>query len=398
MLLFENINIGAMLYRSLLVDDGSSDNSGNNDNTDGGDELGSSHSRDAYEFIAFILWYAAMITCCVVPTCCAYRRRRRVERHLYSQQQRTVDNFVLPRHQEETLMLMWSLYGVGEGLNVNHNQVLMLQSLDSEAAVRERTKRLEVAMEEETFLVKDGDIVCNANTNANTNANANANKCTGNKPTDSEAACDNGDDEKEDTATKGANNDEEFSETECDDIERGSSCGGSTDNFHVSVDVSVDVDADENNAELRLPTSRRVPDICAICLCPYEVGDRVTYSEALTPTMTKSDEDTVTPSQSSCPHAFHTDCIVEWLAKKNDAHPECPCCRRSFCTVVPITTADLGNHYNRIVPAVNAPITSASTSSITRGDAGGSGSTSTTQTATIYRVYERDNSIPLHVM
>mmetsp|Transcript_23459 Transcript_23459/g.51332 ORF Transcript_23459/g.51332 Transcript_23459/m.51332 type:complete len:220 (-) Transcript_23459:83-742(-) len=178
MLLFENINIGAMLYRSLLVDDGSSDNSGNNDNTDGGDELGSSHSRDAYEFIAFILWYAAMITCCVVPTCCAYRRRRRVERHLYSQQQRTVDNFVLPRHQEETLMLMWSLYGVGEGLNVNHNQVLMLQSLDSEAAVRERTKRLEVAMEEETFLVKDGDIVCNANTNANTNANANANTTT----------------------------------------------------------------------------------------------------------------------------------------------------------------------------------------------------------------------------
>eukprot|EP00536_Pseudo-nitzschia_multiseries_P003701 jgi/Psemu1/186477/e_gw1.58.67.1 len=44
---------------------------------------------------------------------------------------------------------------------------------------------------------------------------------------------------------------------------------------------------------------------------------------------------------SSCPHAFHTECIVEWLAKKNDALPECPCCRRPFCTVVPLTTADL---------------------------------------------------------
>ena len=40
-------------------------------------------------------------------------------------------------------------------------------------------------------------------------------------------------------------------------------------------------------------------------------------------------------------HAFHTDCIVQWLAKKNDARPECPCCRRPFCSVAPLTTADL---------------------------------------------------------
>merc|ERR1712238_468228 len=35
------------------------------------------------------------------------------------------------------------------------------------------------------------------------------------------------------------------------------------------------------------------------------------------------------------------DCIVQWLSKRNDARPECPVCRRTFCTVVPITTTDL---------------------------------------------------------
>ena len=362
------VKINILIHRSLLVDDGASDDGGNNSVTDVSNELGGNHSRDAYEFIAFIFWYAAMIACCVVPTCCAYRRRGRVDRHLYTQQQRALDNFNWQQHQEETMMFVWSLYGVGGGEGANGgNQTLMLQSLDSEAAVRERTKRLEVAMEEETFSVKDGDIVCNAN--ANTNANANIH---------------DSDDKKD------AKNDQEGSETECNgvvekDIERGSV------GVNVGVGVGVDADENENNAELRLPTKRSVPDICAICLCPYEVGDRVTYSEATTTTTTISDEEqqpAMSQSQQSCcPHAFHTDCIVEWLAKKNDARPECPCCRRPFCTVVPITTADLGNNgYNRILPTVHAaPSTSNSTRTIitNAGDAGGSGST---QTTTIYRV------------
>jgi hypothetical protein len=35
--------------------------------------------RDAYEFVAFLLWYIFLVMCCVIPTCCAYRRRRLVE-------------------------------------------------------------------------------------------------------------------------------------------------------------------------------------------------------------------------------------------------------------------------------------------------------------------------------
>ena len=58
--------------------------------------------------------------------------------------------------------------------------------------------------------------------------------------------------------------------------------------------------------------SRQVPAACAICLCPYEVGDQVTHSP-----------------QTPCQHAFHTDCITTWLAKKHDQL--CPCCRQNFC-------------------------------------------------------------------
>lgn len=59
--------------------------------------------------------------------------------------------------------------------------------------------------------------------------------------------------------------------------------------------------------------NRMVPSACAICLCPYEVGDRVSWSP-----------------HEHCPHAFHYDCIVSWLAKKREHL--CPCCRQEFCT------------------------------------------------------------------
>jgi len=56
----------------------------------------------------------------------------------------------------------------------------------------------------------------------------------------------------------------------------------------------------------------KIPNECAICLCGYEKGDTV-----------------VTSCNSECPHAFHQECIVEWLVKMQDGTP-CPCCRRQF--------------------------------------------------------------------
>ncbi len=57
-------------------------------------------------------------------------------------------------------------------------------------------------------------------------------------------------------------------------------------------------------------TVHMIPNQCAICLCDYEKGDAIVTS-------------------CSCPHAFHQECVVEWLAKMQNDTP-CPCCRRSF--------------------------------------------------------------------
>ncbi len=58
--------------------------------------------------------------------------------------------------------------------------------------------------------------------------------------------------------------------------------------------------------------SHRIPNQCAICLCDYEEGDTI-----------------VTSCDRSCPHAFHRECIVEWLVRMQEGTP-CPCCRRTF--------------------------------------------------------------------
>lgn len=58
--------------------------------------------------------------------------------------------------------------------------------------------------------------------------------------------------------------------------------------------------------------SYKIRNECAICLCEYEKGDVV-----------------VTSCNSECPHAFHQECIVEWLVKMQEGAP-CPCCRRTF--------------------------------------------------------------------
>lgn len=74
-------------------------------------------------------------------------------------------------------------------------------------------------------------------------------------------------------------------------------------------------DPDKINRIMRKHRGRIVPSSCAICLCPYSIDDEVSWS-------TKG---------SSCPHAFHTSCIKQWLSKKEEAL--CPCCRQQFVSV-----------------------------------------------------------------
>lgn len=64
--------------------------------------------------------------------------------------------------------------------------------------------------------------------------------------------------------------------------------------------------------EIRLSELKHeVDDFCPICLSNYEVGQNVVWS-----------------SNQECVHAFHYDCVVQWMKKR--ASGDCPCCRSPF--------------------------------------------------------------------
>ena len=55
----------------------------------------------------------------------------------------------------------------------------------------------------------------------------------------------------------------------------------------------------------------RVPNLCAICLDHYSLGDTLVWS-----------------ANAECSHVYHRDCLITYLAhSQGDSHP-CPTCRR----------------------------------------------------------------------
>lgn len=235
-------------------------------------------------------------------------------------------NFLIPSHAFEAMYYARS------------NQVLALESLEGEAACGERRKRLETAMKNATFVVDEDDII---NLGKSSHQEEYSKSASTDKVASMKESSDDGDD-----------NDESRQE--------GKDCCVSDENVEGDIELGTTHDIEQTDTELRLPTgwnnakekdttehdacrtrNRTVPGVCAICLCAYEVGDRVTYSQGV-PTSLSEQEDVENGSPSpQCPHAFHTDCILQWLAKKNDARPECPMCRQGFCSVAPLTNADL---------------------------------------------------------
>ncbi|KAL7467262.1 hypothetical protein ACHAXS_007508, partial [Conticribra weissflogii] len=87
--------------------------------------------------------------------------------------------------------------------------------------------------------------------------------------------------------------------------------------------------AQEDDLFSAQPIRRPIPNQCAVCLCDYEPGDTIVVS-ASSPLRGNSGDGRPTNQQGNhCPHAFHQECIVEWLVKMQDGTP-CPCCRQTF--------------------------------------------------------------------
>eukprot|EP00563_Minutocellus_polymorphus_P015640 CAMPEP_0181051238 /NCGR_PEP_ID=MMETSP1070-20121207/16945_1 /TAXON_ID=265543 /ORGANISM="Minutocellus polymorphus, Strain NH13" /LENGTH=298 /DNA_ID=CAMNT_0023130241 /DNA_START=109 /DNA_END=1005 /DNA_ORIENTATION=+ len=99
---------------------------------------------------------------------------------------------------------------------------------------------------------------------------------------------------------------------------------------------------DDEAAFVRLPPSppapngsRLVPNCCAVCLCPYEVGETLVWS-----------------SNTSCRHAFHRDCVVEYLCKVQEVDCPCPCCRGTFVNLPHHLDEENGKNRKRLMSDV----------------------------------------------
>jgi len=107
------VGIARLMQASSSAGDGGSSGSGNGTAPPAtqppvGDSDGD--GDDAYEFVAFLLWYIFLVLCCVIPTCCAYRRRRMLNSHHRARHQRgEVQHRIQLQDQSQANLFMLSL-------------------------------------------------------------------------------------------------------------------------------------------------------------------------------------------------------------------------------------------------------------------------------------------------
>jgi Ring finger domain len=89
---------------------------------------------------------------------------------------------------------------------------------------------------------------------------------------------------------------------------------------------------DESTFVLIPDHARGVPNSCAICLSPYEVGDTIVWS-----------------SNPMCEHAFHAECMIHWSVEEHGP-PHCPCCRKIFIQDSEDAFVDLEKEFNNKYP------------------------------------------------
>jgi len=84
----------------------------------------------------------------------------------------------------------------------------------------------------------------------------------------------------------------------------------------------VAISANDFGEDKSLELDSKDAEHCAICLVDYQDGDEICWSHNL-----------------SCNHAFHHNCIIEWLL----SHDECPCCRHNYLSFFDETEIEIGS-------------------------------------------------------
>lgn len=315
--------------------------------------------NNAYEFVAFLLWYIFLVLCCIVPTCFAYRRRRLLETRVEQQQENmnrlqqsniiVLSNF--HQHQQQywpneevlqsaraqaiTKVLQKSTMTVKErdlyeaslggidssGTAINSSLQPRRQSLEAtnswnrghiislhDKSSLSSSSFVEVALEESSKNQEVSDSVVNKEHD---------HLGTSSAPNDQSAPCTTAALSRETEHVESAqmpnrsNLLNEAGDPDFDYDEHG--------NYFLklpSSTISPDGGIEAKEEQQFVNANRIVAGTCAICLCQYQPDDKVSWSP-----------------NAACRHAFHTDCIIPWLAKKVDQQFNCPICRQEFCFV-----------------------------------------------------------------
>jgi hypothetical protein len=330
---------------SHLTSDSSSSNSNSSSisgNTDG-------NNFNDYQVLMSVLWYLFLAMLCFIPTFCLYRRHCPLwekiahrfrsttttsattftdqQLHHQQQQQQFADAITIERlqllqrqMQERRHHYQHDLYSLPT-LSQQQQELLLRTTaqdlIESEMVVVEWTRRIEESLHETTFMVQERDI---------TIVQQSVGVVVVAKGDENESQAKDQNDDDEDGKIDQNINHSRTTVAATSTIPR---------TLHDMEEAGL---ADLDVASiLHLPKTRQggnqdhphadrntVPGVCAICLCGYHVGDRVTWSKQL-----------------ECQHAFHHHCIVTWLAKNYEGNPKCPCCRQVYCTIQPISFQDL---------------------------------------------------------
>eukprot|EP00978_Attheya_sp_CCMP212_P012946 scaffold32283_cov54-Attheya_sp.AAC.17 len=351
-------------------------------------------SKDMYEFIAFIVWYVIIFLCCCVPAVFAIRRRRR---DIHDQQEQVGymlrtsggrplhtyhmnSNGEWTRHGNtsihcgyEPLLLMnasCTLDGRDIMILATRGDVRRLIALHDERNGKERIGKIAQATKETNMvrrmnssyyywsdssrsLIPDIETGFGPTTADATESDSNQDLGDGCDSIDIEVErpgqvaieqTEAGESQMETSVEIAKIKDERLSaigEEVEDLLDIAHPCGeGGYKHLHASGENEDEVDSSEFSG-LILPVTIKerkgcgdvgpkmkegrwiAPNSCVICMSQYKIGSSVTWSPLV-------EGEGNLPL---CQHAFHTECIVTWLAKNNESAMQCPCCRQNFISL-----------------------------------------------------------------